>query len=97
MQLVLIIDLFIANRIKIIIGEMYFTFVIYIPDLQTVSTRISSNIQYFWHINLYRKVHSAKCDSKLFAKAVNKKLVVYGAIPLAKNSTELYLFWLPLS
>jgi len=34
MQLVLIINLFIVNRIKIIIGETYFTFVIYIPDLQ---------------------------------------------------------------
>lgn len=29
--------------------------------------------------------------SKLFAKAVNKKFIVYSAVPLARNSAELYL------
>jgi len=44
---------------------MYFTFVIYIPDLQSVSTRISSNIQYFWHINLYHTMKGAQREMQL--------------------------------
>lgn len=67
----------------------YFTFI-------QITNRSTSNVYFRIFGTQPQPAHSthfayAERDSKLFAKAVNKKFVVYNAVPLARNSAELYL------
>ena len=83
------------NKIKPII-KLQQTIVKYFTFIQIINCSTSNCPSYFRHTTTttgaqYTFRVRGERDSKLFAKAVNKKFVVYSAVPLGRNSAELYL------